>query len=230
MRSMTGFGQASKENERFRATVTLRGVNHRFLDLSMRLRDDLRRQEPALRQLLSERLWRGRVEVSIEVAAIGKRGVEVAVDQEVAASVKGLVADLEASGVTSGGLSFGDLLRLPELVRLEVADPDWTTDDHAMLLHVAEEALEQLIAARSEEGEKILPALTSRLEGLRELAKELVERRDQAVSEHAASLRRRIAELLTGEAVDEDRLAQEVAYLVDRSDVSEELDRLRSSL
>ncbi len=228
MRSMTGFGQASRENERARITVTLRGVNHRFLDLSLRLRDELRREEPALRELLSGRLWRGRVEVSVEVVTVGRRGVEVSIDSQVAAAVSAFAADLEADGVISGGPTFGDLLRLPELVRLELPDPEWTPADRDMLLSVADDALEQLIAARGDEGEKIHAALSVRLEGLRRLVAELTSRREQATGELAASLRRRIAELLAGEAMDEDRLAQEVAYLVDRSDVSEELDRLES--
>ncbi len=230
MRSMTGFGQASGENPRFRVTVTLRGVNHRFLDLSMRLREELRREEPALRELLSGRLWRGRVEVSVEVLAVGDRGARVSVDPRVAVAVKELAAELSAGGVISGELSFGDLLRLPELVRLEIPDPDWTAEDRDLLLGVATEALEQLIAARSEEGDKIRPALASRIEGLRALTSELTAHREQISAELAAALRRRIADLLAGDAVDEDRLAQEVAYLVDRSDVSEELDRLGSHL
>ncbi len=230
MRSMTGFGQASRENERFRMTVTLRGVNHRFLDLSMRLRDELRRQEPALRDLLSSRLWRGRVEVSVEVAAIGSRGVEMSIDRELAGAARALVDELEAGGVISGELAFSDLLRLPEAVRLEIPAPEWTAEDRAMLLGVAEDALVQLIEARSAEGAKLVGNLTARLEGLHRLSGELTGRRQEAVEELAASLRRRISELLAGEVVDEDRLAQEVAYLVDRSDVSEELDRLQSHL
>ncbi len=228
MRSMTGFGQASRENQRFRMTVTLRGVNHRFLDLSMRLRDELRREEPALRELLSGRLRRGRVEVSIEVSGVGRRGVEVSIDREVADAVSSLASELEAGGVIAGKLAFGDLLRLPELVRLEIPDPEWTAADRAMLLGVAEDALEQLIAARREEGSKILAALSGRIEDLRRLAAELSRRREETTGELAVSLRRRIAEVLDGDAVAEDRLAQEVAYLVDRSDVSEELDRLQS--
>ncbi len=228
MRSMTGFGQASAENERFRATVTLRGVNHRFLDLSMRLRDELRREEPVLREMLSSRLWRGRVEVSVEVTAIGARGVEISVEREVANAVRDMAASLKDDGIISGELAFGDLLRLPELIRLDIPDPEWAGEDRTMLLDVVENALEQLIAARTEEGAKILPALESRLESLRGLTTELAERRRQTTSEYASSLRGRIADLLVGEAVDEDRLAQEVAYLVDRSDVSEELDRLQS--
>ncbi len=230
MRSMTGFGQASGESERFRMTVTLRGVNHRFLDLSLRLRDELRRQEPALRDLLAGRLWRGRVEVSIEFTTLASRDVTVSIDRDVAAAVKALADDLVAGGVISGQLAFGDLLRLPEVVRLEVRDPDWREADREMLLRMTAGALDQLIAARELEGDKLTAALTERLDGLQRLAEELSERWQQLPGELAASLERRISELLTGDSLDQDRLAQEVAYLVDRSDVSEELDRLRSHL
>ncbi len=227
MRSMTGFGQASGESERFRMTVTLRGVNHRFLDLSLRLRDELRRQEPALRELIAGRLWRGRVEVSVEVAAFASRQVEVSIDRDVAPNLKALADELRDAGVISGELAFGDLLRLPEVVRLEIRDPDWTANDRHLLLELTTAALDQLIAARELEGEKLVAALEQRLDGLGRLAAELTQRWRKLPGELAASLRRRVSELVD-QGPDPDRLAQEVAYLVDRSDVSEELDRLRS--
>ncbi|MEM7354504.1 MAG: YicC/YloC family endoribonuclease [Acidobacteriota bacterium] len=230
MRSMTGFGQAALETERFRMTVTLRGVNHRFLDLAMRLRDTLRPFEPALRELLSKQLQRGRVEVGIEVEALAARDVEVGVDQEVASAIRQLADDLEGRGVVSGPLQIGDLLRLPEVMKLQVRDPEWTDDDRQALLGVAGDALQQLIAARTTEGEALAAALGERIDGLHELAAQLTERWDGMATELAASLRQRIAQLLDGESPDEDRLAQEVAYLVDKSDVAEELDRLRSHL
>ena len=220
MRSMTGFGQAAGESERFRMTVTLRGVNHRFLDLSMRLRDDLRPLEPALRELLASRLWRGRVEVSIDVVALAARDVEVAIDEEVARAVKVMCDDLRARGVVSGDLEIGDLLRLPEVVKLQARDPEWTAADREALLAVSAEALEQLLAARSAEGEKLSTALGERLEGLDVLTGQLTSRWAGMAGELAVSLRRRISRLLDGETPDEDRLAQEVAYLVERSDVS----------
>lgn len=227
MRSMTGFGQASGESERFRVTVTLRGVNHRFLDLALRLRDDLRPLEPALRELLSSRLHRGRVEVSVEVSSLTAREVEVSIDSQVAEAVKAMSDDLASRGVISGSLELRDLLRLPEVVKLEVRDPDWTAADREALLGVAAEALEQMVAARVVEGQKLSAVLAERLTGLAELASQLTCRWQGMAGELAESLRQRISQLID-EALDEDRLAQEVAHLVDRSDVSEELDRLQS--
>ncbi len=230
MHSMTGFGQAAGESERFRITVTLRGVNHRFLDLSMRLTDAQRPFEPALRERLSSRLYRGRVEVALEVAPLGAREVEVTIDEEVAAALSTTCDDLRSRGLVAGELEVGHLLALPEVVKLTVRDPEWTAADRERLLEVTEQALAQLVAARAAEGDKLAAALDERLVGLGRLTAELAERRAGMAGELAAALRERISELLAGEALDEDRLAQEVAYLVDRSDVGEELDRLQSHL
>ena len=230
MRSMTGFGQASGENDNFRFTVTLRGVNHRFLDLQVRLREELRAEEPALRELLSKRLWRGRVEVSIETVTLGRREVAVAVDREMTGALKELATDLQAEGVIQANLGFGDLLRLPEVVRLDVQDLEQTAEDRCLLHRVVENALEQLIGARSSEGEKLAAAITERLDGLERSRAELVEGWRGMAGAQADALRSRITELLGDGDIEENRLAQEVAHLVDRSDVSEELDRLGSHL
>ena len=230
MRSMTGFGQASKENARFRMTVTLRGVNHRFLDLSLRMRDQLRPLEPALRELLSRHLWRGRVEASVEATALGGRDVEVAIDDSLTEAVKAMCDRLRERGLISGGLQIGDLLRLPEVVQLRVRDPQWTGGDRDLLLEVTAAALDQLMAARSAEGEKLAEALEDRLDGIGGITAQLRELSIGKAVELAAALRQRISELLEGDSLDEDRMAQEVAHLVDRADVSEELDRLQSHL
>lgn len=211
-------------------TVTLRGVNHRFLDLSLRLRDSLRPAEPALRELLTRRLWRGRVEVSLEVTAVGGREVDVTIDEEVAVNVRALCDDLQRRGVITGDLELGDLLRLPEVVKLQVRDPEWSEDDQAALLEAADRALDQMVAARATEGEKLSKVLSERLSGLADLGTRLADRWDGMAGELAASLRQRVSEVLDEGQLDPDRLAQEVAYLVDRSDVREELDRLRSHL
>ena len=230
MRSMTGFGQAASENERFRITVTLRGVNHRFLDLSFRLRDTMRAFEPALREVLAKQLSRGRVEISVETEAVGARVVDVSIDQEVAAAVSSACEALRERGVVTGPLEIADLLRLPEVVRLRADDPEWSAEDRQLLLQVTAEALTQLVSARATEGDKLVAALDERLDGLRDLATRLSGRWEGMAGEISDTLRARIAELLAREKLDEDRLAQEVAYLVDRSDVCEELDRLQSHL
>ncbi len=228
MRSMTGFGQAAGENARFRMSVTLRGVNHRFLDIVLRAPEVLRDLEPALRELLAVELRRGRVEVLFNLEAVGARQVSVGVDRELVTSLRGLCDELAEGGLISPKLDFGDLLRLPAALQLEVRDPEWQPDDSELLLGLVGEALAQLVAARCTEGAKLRRVIEERLEALRQLVEGLAARRAGIAEELATQLRQRIAELLAGDLPDDSRLMQEVALLVDRSDVAEELDRLES--
>ena len=233
MRSMTGFGHGSAESERLRATVTLRGVNHRYLDLVLRVRDEYRDAEPPLRSLLASRLARGRVEAVAEIEPLGTAPVEVVVNEELAEALHRLHASLVERGQVHGGLTFADLLRLPEVVKLRPREAaEWTAADEAVVLGAAERALEQLVAARETEGEKLRAAFLPRLDGLADIAGRLGARRAEISDETFRNLRSRVEELLGDQpgAITEDRLAQEVAYLVDRSDVAEELDRLGSHL
>jgi len=230
MRSMTGFGQAAKETDRFRITVTVRGVNHRFLDLSLRLREEYRSLEPALRELVTRRQERGRVELAMEVEALGAQAFEVEVDENLVDSLHALSQNLAARGLISGQLVLADLLRIPELIRLRARDPEWTGEDRQLWLEVVATALDELVAARESEGKALGEILAQRRDELAELVARLSERRAALVGEMARSLKQRLRELLDGEVLDETRLAQEVVLLVERSDVAEELDRLRSHL
>jgi uncharacterized protein (TIGR00255 family) len=124
----------------------------------------------------------------------------------------------------------GDLLRLPEVVQVQV-DPDSLREEDAeLVLHTAATALSQLVAAREQEGVALARVLGERVAELQAAAARLRARAPEVREELHSGLRRRVRELLAGPAVDEQRLAQEVALLVDRSDVVEELDRLDGHL
>lgn len=235
MHSMTGFGRASGENAAHAVDVALRGVNHRFLDLRMRVEDLYAGSEPALRALLSGEVRRGRVDVRIEVRRLGRLSRGVVLDEGVLEALKDAVQRLEEGGWSQGGLSTADLLRMPEVVSLETPSDTWTAEDDALLLSVAGRALKQLADARESEGERLREALAAGVRRLEELVETLEEQRQQAVEDVRQGLEKRLAELLDRSRtetsrLDPGRLEQEVAVLVDRSDVREELDRLSSHL
>lgn len=230
MRSMTGFGQASAESPRFRFQVTLRAVNHRFLDVALRLKDEYRAVEAPLRELLAGRLERGRIDATVEVEPIAAAAVEASIDARTVAALHAACHTLAEQGLIAAELTFGDLLRLPQVVRIEASGPAWSEEDQGILLDTVGRALDQVTAARLAEGEKLAAALDQRLAALDRVVAELTERAAGQSEAIAATLRRRLDELLAGAAIDEQRLAQEVAFLAERSDVGEELDRLRSHL
>ncbi len=237
MRSMTGFGQASDSNAQHAVTVTLRSVNHRFLEIKLRLDDAYRGSEPALRELLETELSRGRVDASVDVHSVGERAVTVEVRRDVVQAAHAAVEALVEGGLIAEKLTAGDLLRLPEALAVRVAADRWEDDDHALLLEVAREALEQIVASRRHEGEKLALMLAERAGELAAVVGELAGLAATTRQEAAEAMRGRVQELVEnvargGEPVrlDPGRLEQEVAMLAERADVSEELDRLAAHL
>ena len=228
MRSMTGYGEASGENARYGITVSLRAVNHRFLDLQLRLGEELRGSEAALRETIAREASRGRVEARVELRPVVDRKASVTVNMGVIREAHAAVHQLVEAGLVERGLAAGDLLRLPEAFRVELASGAWTDEDEELLLRVARDAVAQLVAGRETEGASLAAVMEEKLRGLEEAVARLDLLRGSAREEIAAALHRRLAELLGSQSLDEARIAQEVALLVDRSDVSEEIDRLRS--
>jgi uncharacterized protein (TIGR00255 family) len=225
---MTGYGEASGENARHGITVSLRAVNHRFLDLQLRIGEELRGSEAALRDAIGREVSRGRLEARVEIRPVAERKATVQVNMGVIREAHAAVHQLVEAGLVDRGLSAGDLMRLPEAFRVDLAAEEWTEEDEELLLSVTREALAQLVAGREKEGASLAAAMEEKLRGVEEAVARLDALRGSAREEIAAALRRRLAELLGSPSLDEARIAQEVALLVDRSDVSEEIDRLRS--
>ncbi|HYG65786.1 MAG TPA: YicC/YloC family endoribonuclease [Thermoanaerobaculia bacterium] len=230
MRSMTGYGEASAENARHIVSVSLKAVNHRFLDLALRIGDEIRSSESAVRELLGRELSRGRVEVRIDARPRAERHATVEFHLGIARAAHAATHRLVEEGLIERGLGAGDLLRIPEAFRVDVEAEEWDEADHELLLKVVRDAVSQLVSGRLLEGASLAAAMEERLRGLAEIVARLDELRGPVREEMAATFRRRVGELLDGRAVDEARVAQEIALLIDRSDVSEEIDRLRSHL
>jgi uncharacterized protein (TIGR00255 family) len=230
MRSMTGYGEASGESARHGVTVSLKAVNHRFFDLVLRLGDELRSSEQALRDVLGKEVSRGRVEARVEVRPVAERKATVQVHMGVVREAHAAIHQLAEAGLVERGLSAGDLLRIPEAFRVEIASEEWSPEDHELLLRVAGDAVAQLVAGRETEGANLAAVMEERTHALDTIVARLDTLRGPVREELGAALRRRVDELLGGQSLDEARVAQEVALLVDRSDVSEEIDRLRSHL
>ena len=227
MKSMTGFGRSQAAlPDGTQVSVTVRGVNHRFLDLSLKMRDDLGALEAPLRKLVSGAVARGHVDLSVRVsrpaggavALDGATAGRYAEDWRRAAEANGLPADLTAR----------DLLSLPGVVRVEEDEPGESLG--AVILDAARAALADFDASRSREGEALKAALATILDRL-EAGISLVARAREGLAERLlAQLQERVAKLAAGVPLDEARLAQEVALLADRADITEEIDRFRAHL
>jgi uncharacterized protein (TIGR00255 family) len=232
MKSMTGFGRAvGTLPDGTEANVVVRGVNHRFLDVAVKLRDEYASAEPAIRKAVAAVAARGHIDVLIRTARPAGTGTAPAARLDMAVAEQYAKAWREDSSNRGlpGELSPRDLLSLPGVVRQEEAVPGEGTFEE-IFVSLVEKALADFDESRSREGAALsltFEEILKRIEaGVTRLDAERV-----GVSERIqSSLRERIAKLAAGVAVDEARLAQEVALLADRADITEEIDRLKAHL
>ena len=176
IKSMTGFASLTHEDERATIAVTVRAVNHRFLDLQLRIPQSIGDVEARVRALLQKWLARGRVELGISVQVRNAAAPTVELNQEFAAALAAAIEQARERGLVSGLLTPGDLLRLPQavMVRERPTDADSAADGRlsASIIAAVEQGLGELDAMRVREGGH----LQADLEARRQLLAELIER------------------------------------------------------
>jgi uncharacterized protein (TIGR00255 family) len=227
---MTGFGAASGENGRYRVTVELRSVNHRGLDLVLRSKEVCRAAEPELRAMIKERFHRGRVEMTVNAEPVTAPEQSAEIDRALAAALGRLATELRNQGLAEGPLGPGDLLRVPGLVRIAMLETSWSDDDQGLLRQVAGAAIDRVVESRRLEGASLEEELRRGFQRVRELVAALGERRGEVTRHYQRLLEERLRSLLGDALPDRQRLEQEIALLVEKSDVNEELERLRAHL
>jgi len=228
--SMTGYAQARAETTDLALRVNIKSVNHRFLDLKMRLAEGLEFYEPRLRQMVRERIHRGHVE--LQVSAEPRTAATIQVNQELVRAYMRAAEALRQETRAAADVDVVALLRLPGVISgLGIATPQSEGSQEKLGQALEEclgEALSKLDDMRRAEGGHLIEELNKRLtkiEGETDQVRVLAETLRPASARRLAA---RLAELLNGVSLDPARLAQEAALLAERRDISEELERLRS--
>jgi uncharacterized protein (TIGR00255 family) len=230
IRSMTGYGAASVETDEVRASVSVRSLNHRFLDISVHLSHAAATLESDVKSAVQARIARGRVEVSVHAVLHDEATAVSVASPALVTSLVRVMKALQAEHGLEGGVRVTDVARYPGVLEVIEAPGGVSEPVRERVLAVVEQALDGLEGMRRAEGERLasdlgrslaaIEAASGRLEGLAEAGKAA---RHEALLAKARGL---VAEL----GLEEARLYQEVVRLVDRNDVSEELQRLRSHL
>jgi uncharacterized protein (TIGR00255 family) len=226
---MTGFGAADGRVGSWRVAVEVRTVNHRFFTPSLKLPSALARWEGDVREALRARVARGHVTLFAKAEREAVTARPAAVDED---RLLGYVTALRAAqlrGSFEFTLEGGSLLRLPGVL-VESADEPPAADDGSVaeLLVIVEQATAAMTAMREAEGMRLRDVLLARVATMEGAYARIAERAPARLVEQRDRLRAAVRELADGVALDEQRLAQEVAVLADRLDVSEEIDRFRS--
>jgi uncharacterized protein (TIGR00255 family) len=233
IKSMTGFASLTRDDERGAIGVTVRSVNHRFLDLQLRLPAAIADVEPRLRALAQKHLARGRVEISLSLQLRQPAAPQVELNEEFAQALAAAVDHARSRGVVSGPLSAGDLLRLPQAlsIREKLPEPGGIS---AMLGTVVDEiivtALQQLDEMRVREGVHLRNDLDMRKGLLAGLITRIAAAANAGRDESSARLLERAREIAAALPIDQAMLSQEVVRVAQRSDISEEVTRFHGHL
>ncbi len=234
IKSMTGFASLTHEDERATIGLTIRAVNHRFLDIQLRIPSSLSGLESRVRALLQKRLARGRVELAISVQLRTAAVPTVELNAEFAGALSAALDQARERGLVSGTLTPGDLLRLPQAIvirdRPVEADPAVEALLGASVEAAVEQALADLDAMRMREGEHLRADLDGRRQMLDSLIAQLAAAADEGRRNLETRLQERIRDMSFELPVDQAMIAQEIVRAAARSDISEEVTRFRAHL
>jgi uncharacterized protein (TIGR00255 family) len=229
IRSMTGFASVSHEDAGVQVSVTIKSVNHRFLDMQIKMPGALGALEARLKALVQRRLTRGRVEVMIGCEQVGETPREVTLNEGLLAQVHAVVELAREHGLVTGSLSASDLCRIPHVleVRTTVERPSVSGETAGLVEGAMTEALDALVVMRETEGGFLATDLSIRVGTLLEFVGVVEGEAAQGQAALEGRLRERLAALPADLQLDPVAVAQEVVRFVARSDIHEEISRMR---
>ena len=225
VQSMTGFAVQTRDLGSVSLHLELRSVNSRYLDLGFRIVDDLRAAEPAIRERISARLGRGKVECRLNLQAGHAAPRSMALNAALLDQLAEAQNSLRSRFVDAAALSVNELLRWPGML----ADDSLGFDEMLpAIVALTNAALDDLVATRAREGEKLADMIRERVARMRELVAIATPRMPAVVVEYQERLTAKLRDAVA--SLDEDRIRQEVALYAQRIDVDEELTRLNTHL
>ena len=223
IQSMTGYAAASAPTARGVLSLELRSVNSRFLDLQLRVSDELRGLEPMLREMVGGRVARGKVECRLLLNAADALPAGTRVNAEALARLRQLSEEVARALPQAAPLRVADALRWPGVLAEVPLDEEQTRRTAAAL---GRQALDELVAARAREGAKLAQAIGERVAAMRKRVEALAPHLPQALADYRARISEKLREALG--AADEERVRAELAVFAAKVDVDEEITRLRT--
>jgi len=221
--SMTAFARASVDAECGNVTCEIRSVNSRYLETHFKLPEALRAAEGPLRELLRKELGRGKVEVSLRYQQLQASNSELQINQALAQQLINAATSLADSNHSVGSVDPIDILRWPGVMQQDNVDEDALIKT---ALNSATKAVADLKEARAREGEVLATFISSRLEAISDICEQVTVLLPEIMEGQRQRLQTRLAEFT--ENLDAERVEQEMVILLQRADVDEELDRLKT--
>ena len=228
--SMTGFGRGESSSNGYQVTVEIRTLNSRYLDISVRMPQSIQDKEIKLKEHVQKELSRGKVNLNINVDRTKSAGPDIKLNEELVKSYSSILRNLRSAGNIDEPVTVRDLLQFNDIFETRKEDEEevrviWDCTKAAL-----ETALENLNIMRRKEGQELKGDLSNLITGISKLLDEVTELSDKRAPEIREKLQTRIQRMITDEQVDPDRMEMEIALLVDKMDINEEVIRLQSHL
>jgi len=223
IQSMTGYAATTAESARGTLSLELRSVNSRFLDVQMRVAEELRALEPMLRERIGERVARGKIECRMSLVEGSAPATEL--NEAALSQLKTLAAKAKKAFPKGEALRIADVLRWPGVVSSPAADE---RELRPIAEKLCRKALEEFVAARAREGAKLAAAIAERIAAMRARVEAIAPLLPQSVAAYKEKLTARLREAI--DSADDERVRAEVTVFAQKADVDEELTRLRAHL
>lgn len=226
MNSMTGYGLFEKKCEDFYIKVEMKSVNNRYLDMNVRMPGSIMYAEEAVRSFIKSKIKRGKLDIFINFEYLDSSQVEIDIDYELLNKYISISKELEENYGLSSDLSFSKIMKDSNIVKAQKADfdGDYIKEE---LLKVLDEAAKDFLKSRAFEGEKIREDFKIKLDEVERLTYFVEERAPISLKENENRLRERVAEFLQSSEVNEDRILTEIAIMLDKLSIDEEITRLK---
>lgn len=229
IKSMTGFGRCELADGERKFTIEMKGVNHRYLDVNIRMPKKHNFFETAIRNLLKQSVSRGKVDIFITYEDLSEGQAVLKYNETLAKEYLVCLKQMEESFGLENDIRVSTLSRYPEVLTMEEqaldAEEIWNVLKKAM-----EGALEQFVETRTMEGENLKKDILSKLDGMQKLVAYIEERSPEIVKEYREKLEEKVKELLEDSQIDDGRIAAEVVIFADKICTDEEVVRLKSHI
>ena len=228
IKSMTGYGKSNMSKNLREYQVEIKSVNHRYLDVSVKMPRSLSYLEEEIKKAVSAKVTRGTVDIFITFNNNSLEGRDIKINTEIARMYIKELRDLAESEGIVADIPVTEISKLPDVLTIQNNQDDETIKNE--LLEVTNKAIENLVGMRKVEGEKIAQDLLVRIQDIEEKVKKISSLSTGLIDEYVVKLKTRIKELLQDQEMDEARLAQEVVIYADKCSIEEEVTRLNSHI
>ena len=228
IRSMTGYGKQSLNVEKREYQIEMKSVNHRYLDINIKLPKSISYLEDAIKKEISEKIKRGKIDVFVTFENNSQEGKNITINKELAKLYIEQLKELAQEEKISSNIEVMDIAKFPDILTVKNNEEDETIQNE--LVQVTKDTINKIIEMKNTEGSKIEQDLLQRIDKIENKIVEISAKSTGLIEEYVVKLEKRIKEILKTEELDKSRLAQEVVIYADKCSIEEEVTRLKSHI